>query len=446
MAGRRQEPDRRDAVVVGAGLAGLVAAAELEEAGASVAVVEARPRVGGRVRSPVLDGATADLGGQFVGPKHRGMHTLAATLGLRLVPAGLSTRPFLWRLPGGEDGVGFWPPLSLSELWSLGRALVVLKRLSLRVDPSSPWRSPGAERLDGRSFGDWLDEVSLRGRAREALAAPILGFATVGARELSLLQVLWWVKRAGGLLPAARNGSALRLAEGAQAVPLSLAARLKGPVLLGAPVVSVEQDEESVTVRRADGEAIVRARRAIVAVPPPALRAISFSPPLDAAQRLLVEELRFGRAAKVCAAAEPPAGEPPPARHRVFVGGSPLSIGWRTGGILAGLAYGGNANRPEEELVADLARAFGTTPGALGEAEAAHWGRERFSGGTYVVFGPGQIVRHGPNLRRPHGRVHFAGAERSSWPDQMEGAVESGTETARRVLSELRRPDSGGAP
>ena len=247
------------------------------------------------------------------------------------------------------------------------------------------------------------------------------------------------------MLPAARNASALRFAEGAQAVPLRLAARLRGPVLPGAPVVSVEQGAEGVTVRRGDGEADVRARRAIVAVPPPALRAISFSPPLDAAQRLLVEELGFGRGAKVCAVAKPPAGVTRPARHRVFVGGSPLSIGWRTGDALAGLAYGGSADRPEEELVADLARAFGTAPGNLEAAEAVRWGRERFSGGTYVAFEPGQIVRHGPNLKRPHGQVHFAGAERSSWPDQMEGAVESGTETARRVLAELRRPRRGGA-
>lgn len=321
----------------------------------------------------------------------------------------------------------------------MGRTLLALKRLSLRVDPVSPWCSPGAEELDGRSLAEWLEEVGLRGRAREALAAPILGFATVSARELSLLQVLWWVKRAGGFLPAVRNGSALRLVEGAQAVPMRLAARLRGPVLLSAPVVSVEQDEGGVSVLCGDGEVGVRARRAIVAVPPPALKAISFSPPLEASQRLLVEELRFGQAAKVCVVAKLPVGEPRLGRHRAFVGGSPLSIGWRTGNTLAGIARGEGADRPEEDLIADLARAFGMAPGAFGEAEAAHWGRERFAGGTYVAFSPGQLVRHGPHLRRPHGAVHFAGAERSSWPDQMEGAVESGTEAARRVLVELRR-------
>ena len=121
------------------------------------------------------------------------------------------------------------------------------------------------------------------------------------------------------------------------------------------------------------------------------------------------------------------------------MGGSPLSIGWRTGRSLAGIAYGEHAGRPEDELFADLAGAFGIAPTMVGAAEAADWKRERFVGGTYVAFGPGQLARHGPHLRCPHGAVHFPGAERSSWPNPMEGAVESGMEAACRVLEELRR-------
>lgn len=324
------------------------------------------------------------------------------------------------------------PPLSPGEFASLGRALFALKRLSLRVDADRPWCSSGAEDLDLFSFAGWLDELGLAGRAREAFEGLVCGFATVGAGELSLLHVLWWVSRAGGLLPALRNGLALRVAGGAQAVPLGLAARLRAPVLLGVPAVLVEQDEGGVTVSGEHGR-LVRSRRAIVAVPPPALRTIAFSPPLDAAQRSLVEELGFGRAVKVSVAAPSAASE----RHRTFVGGTPLSIGWWTGGTLAGIAYGENTERRKEELIVDLVGAFGVPLATVEAAEAVDWGRERFAGGTYAAFSPGQLVRHGPHLRRPHGAVHFAGAERSSWPNQMEGAVESGMEVARRVLKEI---------
>ena len=58
----------RDVVIIGAGPSGLTAAHELRKAGKTVAVLEARDRVGGRTWTDDIDGATIEIGGQWVSP------------------------------------------------------------------------------------------------------------------------------------------------------------------------------------------------------------------------------------------------------------------------------------------------------------------------------------------------------------------------------------------
>ncbi len=75
-------------LVVGAGLAGLTAAYRLKQAGVPVKVIEARNRVGGRVRSlPNAAGTNliAELGGEFIDTDHVTLRSLAEELGLKIV-------------------------------------------------------------------------------------------------------------------------------------------------------------------------------------------------------------------------------------------------------------------------------------------------------------------------------------------------------------------------
>ncbi|MGZ6164146.1 MAG: FAD-dependent oxidoreductase, partial [Myxococcaceae bacterium] len=79
-----------DVVVVGAGAAGLAAAEVLARAGRSVRVIEARPRIGGRVDTRRLPGwpAPVELGAEFVQGKARTLLARARKLRLAVRPTG----------------------------------------------------------------------------------------------------------------------------------------------------------------------------------------------------------------------------------------------------------------------------------------------------------------------------------------------------------------------
>ena len=72
-----------DVIVVGAGLSGLAAARRLVRRGASVAVLEARSRVGGRTYTVNREGTFIDVGGQFIGPTQHRIIALAKALGVK---------------------------------------------------------------------------------------------------------------------------------------------------------------------------------------------------------------------------------------------------------------------------------------------------------------------------------------------------------------------------
>jgi len=77
-------------IVVGAGLAGLNAAATLVESGEDVRVLEARKRIGGRVHSRTLpNGAVIEMGAEFILPANTYIRERADQLGLELWDKGV---------------------------------------------------------------------------------------------------------------------------------------------------------------------------------------------------------------------------------------------------------------------------------------------------------------------------------------------------------------------
>jgi monoamine oxidase len=416
-----------DVIVIGAGLAGLVTAAHLEAAGRDVIVVEARGECGGRTRTDHVDGHPINLGAELVGPDHLHLKALVRDLGLTLIPTKLSRSRSAWSLAGRRK-TGFLPGLGLADTLTLWRIARKVKRESRALDPLAPWSSPRASEYDGESFGAWLRTQTTSSAVYELCDALIGGFLTASIDQLSRLFVLWSVRRGGGPLRALDNGSAMWVAEGSQAIADGQARRLRRPVRLHTQVARIAQ-AASVHVTTTSGETLC-ARRVVAAVPLPVIRSMTFEPDLPPPLASLTAELDYGRGSKVHRLLGSRASAPATA-----IGNAAIPVAWQRERCLIGLARTHDA---DSTLAETLASAFGATNEPAIYSHVQRWSAEPLTGGTYLVFKPGELTRHGPHLRAAHGRIYFAGADRSSWPDNMEGAVESGIDVARRVLVSLR--------
>ncbi|OLT35745.1 hypothetical protein BJF79_32030 [Actinomadura sp. CNU-125] len=414
-----------DVVVVGAGMAGLAAADALVCAGIDTMVIEARDRPGGRIRAD----NGLQVGGEFIGRPHVRSRALVSRLGLSLRPMPRSG-PILWRT-GGRTRAGRVPPVPMAEIPAAVRALARLRRDAMALDPARPWASPGAEQMDATSTAQHLQRIGGGLQATELLSALIAGFATTGVQDLSALHSTWWIGRAGGLAAALASGTGSQIPAGADALPTRFADAITAPIMYETAVTSVEThgalSRGGGYVRLITTTGSLRTKAAVLALPLPVLRRIPITPSLPGPLTAAMDDLTFGKATKISVLLESDRG----CRVRAAVGGSPLGIVWRAGRVLSGITT--EPGHEHHRLLDDLLGVFGVSDQAV-RAWAVHdWSGDPLSGGSYITFAPGRLTRHGPALRRPHGRLAFAAAERSTWPNSIEGALESGRAAGRHV-------------
>jgi monoamine oxidase len=445
-------PEQADVVVVGAGLAGLIAARDLLAANVSVLVLEARNRVGGRLLNHTLkNGAVVELGGQWVGPTQDRVLALAEELGLRLFPTYAEGEHFLTmdgsvkRYVGEDFALPEDASADVEEAWER------LQQMADEVPLDEPWSAENADTWDAQTLDSWLvantkTEIGL-GYWRTMVPA----LFSADTAEMSLLHFLFYC-RSGGTLDrlVATHGGAQesRLEGGSQQLALRLADRLGDVVRLGSPVSAIRQDDRGVEVIQDGG--MVRAGRAIVALPPTLAGRIRYSPVLPPLRDQLTQQVPMGYVIKVHVAYPEPFWRAEGLSGSVFSLDDEVSIIFDNSppdlrcGVLLGFLEGRHARRsgklaPEErmELVLSvLARFFGSRVADPEEYVEKDWAAEEWSRGCYGGrFGTGVWTGYGQALREPVGRVHWAGTETSEvWNGYMDGAVRSGERAAREVL------------
>jgi len=404
--------------VIGAGFAGLAAAAALADGGLEPLVLEARERVGGRVHSRRLaNGAVVELGAEFVEHDHQTLVATARRLGLAMAPTGMAYGD---REPRG--GLGTDRAAVLAE------AARLKGLLAERPGLAGP----------GRSVAAVLAELPLDPGARQAIAARLQVSTGQPAEELAAAVL----DHAGSSFSTRES---LRVGGGNQRIALRLAERLPGAVHLGVPVRAVSWSAAGVRVAVEGAE--LDAEACLLAVPASVIGRIGFDPPLPAWKAEALERVVYGHAAKLFVplrrVPEPSAVLSVPDRYWTWTARGPDGAVQPVVSAFAGSAPALDAlgvaagpatwRRRLAELRPDLALDRGAV---LSTWDDDPWIEAAYSTRT-PAFRPGD-----PDLlARPVGPLHFAG-EHTAGPftGLMEGALRSGHRAATELLATRPAP------
>ena len=444
-----------DVAIVGAGLSGLSAARRIAAGGRSVVVLEARDRVGGKIRTDDVGGHRADMGAHWIGPTQDRVAALASELGVRTEPQHLEGRAVLVARGRRRTFKGSIPPLSPPALAELGVAQLRLDRLRRRVPLDEPWA------LAATTDWDRQTAAAFRRRyLRTAGARMFFDLATeliFGAEpeELSLLYFLFYLHSGGGLTSLTEfEGGAQQdhFVGGSQQLCDRLAERLGGALRLNTPIAAVEQDAEEVRLRGEDGS-VHRARQAIVAVSPALAARWHWARPLPGDRDQLAQRMPMGAYMKVLVAYERSWWRDAGLSGIAYGDSGPLqmvveaSSPGTPGGLLACFITGRAVERyGRMELGARQAAVREALTGIFGPPAAGwtayaecDWTTEPYSrGGPVGLMGPEVMARYGHVLRRPEGLVHWAGTDTATvWNGYMDGAIQAGERAADEVLAKL---------
>ena len=454
--------------IVGAGIAGLVAALTLQDAGVLCSVYEASGRIGGRMHSNHTfwaEGQTSEWCGEFINTDHLVIRRLAKRFGLTPVDVNAADPP--GSVCTNYFQHGYYTEAELTR--DLDQIRPIVQEQAREVGAVALYNryTPAGYYFDHLSAYDWIETYvpgghsSRLGQYVDLAIASENGLDTV---QLSSLNLIFTGRISGD--------ERFHILNGNQQLPAAIAAGLpQGTVRLGWRLTAIAAEPDgpvTLTFSTAAGEQSAQLDYVILALPFSVLRGLDHSQAgFDALKQTAIRELGYGTNSKLVLQFE----------DRYWNSRGPWGIG--DGFIQTDLPFQSTWDSSRAELGPDglltnytdaMEGASYRPPGpyttSRGSRVTAYYAQQfldqlevvwpgvsdHYTGlatlsyptgdpnllASYSTWKVGQYTQFAGYEGVPQGRVYFAGEHTSYFFQQhMEGGAESGERAAREVLAAL---------
>jgi monoamine oxidase len=447
-------------VVVGAGLAGLVCAYRLRQAGFAAQVFEASGRIGGRCitgRGDFAEGQIYEHGGELIDNGHIDLKHLVSELGFTL-------DDLLQAETHGTEQLGFFfgKPYTftqmtndLKEIWQQIHSDTTAAGYPTLYNSFTT----RGQQLDQMSLHQWIESFvpgghgSSLGQMLDVAYNIEYGAETTVQSSLNMLYLLGFVGP-GQFRTFGKSNEKYHVRGGNDQVATALAAKLGSQITTATPLTAIKLNNDgtyTLTFANGSGSITRIADHVVLTLPFSLLRAVDFSGAgFNQVKTIAINELALGTNSKVhlqfnsrfwrdqgCT------GETYSDRGyqntwevtRAQAGMSGI-LSWYTGGN-PGVAVG--TGTPQQQAKTFLKEIEPVLPGATanwnGRVVRDFWTGYEWTKGSYSYWKVGQYTRFSGAEKERSGNCHFAGEHTSTdFQGYLNGAVETGQRAAAEIL------------
>lgn len=443
-------------VVVGAGIAGLVAAYELLRAGHDPLILEAQSRVGGRIytlREPFAPGLYAEAGAMRIPRAHQLTLAYVEKFNLPFFPFTMGNPQAYCHLGGVRrrladvhanpalldfDFAASERPKGIQRMWEEALASLAAQVQSGGV---TAWDQIRLQ-YDQYSVREFLEFKGWSEGAIECFGLLNNQEAMMNSSFMELLR-----EEIGGFYT-----NLVQIEGGMDRLPHAFLPALHDRIRFGAKMIAIDQSPQDVTIhiQSAGGRYRVSGDYAILTVPFPVLRHIEVLKPFSRSKQRAIRQTHYDASAKVFMQFRRRFWEQD---DGIYGGGSVTDLAIRNvyypdhgrqtgrGVVLASYTWSEDAQRwgslsPDDRISQALENLAVLHPQAPHEFECGAskmWHDDEFAGGAFALFDPEQQSLLYDSILAPEGRIHFAGEHASLEHAWIQGAIESGLRAAAEI-------------